>query len=283
MTNTTTTTKLANLINPQVMGPMISQEMEEKMVFADLCEIDYTLQGVAGDTLSLPVYAYIGDATIVAEGESIPITQLSASSTTAQVKKAAKGLELTDEAILSAYGDPVGEAAKQLGQAIANKVDADALAVLETIDEDMTVGDGSGAISADLVADALVNFGQLIEGDKVLIVAPKQLAALRKSEDWIKSTDMGVEVLTSGCVGMIHGCQVMVSARVEEQTTEASAKVYHNFIVKPGALGLCMKREPQIEEDRDIVKKTTVITADEHYVCYLKDESKAIKIIAAAS
>ncbi len=283
MTNTTTTTKLANLINPQVMGPMISQEMEEKMVFADLCEIDYTLQGVAGDTLSLPVYSYIGDATIVAEGESIPITQLSATSTTAQVKKAAKGLELTDEAILSAYGDPVGEAAKQLGQAIANKVDADALAVLETIDEDMTVGDGSDAISADLVADALVNFGQLIDGDKVLIVAPKQLAALRKSEDWIKSTDMGVEVLTSGCVGMIHGCQVMVSTRVEEQTAEGSTKVYHNFIVKPGALGLCMKREPQIEEDRDIIKKTTVITADEHYVCYLKDESKAIKIIASAS
>ncbi|MGI5824451.1 MAG: N4-gp56 family major capsid protein [Bacillota bacterium] len=276
-----TTTKLANLINPQVMGPMVSQEMEEKMVFADLCEIDYTLQGAAGDTLSLPVYSYIGDATIVAEGESIPITQLSATSTTAQVKKAAKGLELTDEAVLSAYGDPVGEAAKQLGQAIANKVDTDALAVLETIGTDMTEGDGTKAISADLVADALVKFGQLIEGDKVLIVAPKQLAALRKSEDWIKSTDMGVEILTSGCVGMIHGCQVMVSTRVSEQTS-GSSKVYHNFIVKPGALGLCMKREPQIEEDRDIVKKLTVITADEHYVCYLKDESKAIKIITAA-
>lgn len=272
-----TLTKLVNLVNPQVMGPMISQEMEEKMVFADLCEIDYTLQGVAGDTLSLPVYSYIGDATIVAEGESIPITQLSATTATAQVKKAAKGLELTDEAILSGYGDPVGEAAKQLGQAIANKVDIDALAVLETIGEEMTEGTGTVAISSDLVADAMVKFGQLIDGDKVLIVAPQQLAALRKSEDWIKSTDMGVEMLTSGCVGMIHGCQVMVSTRVVEQEGK-----YHNFIVKPGALGLCMKREPQIEEDRDIVKKTTIITADEHYVCYLKDDSKAVKLITSA-
>lgn len=273
-----TVTKLEKLVNPQVMGPMISQEMEEKMVFADLCEIDYTLQGAAGDTLSLPVYSYIGDATIVAEGEAIPITELSATTTAAKVKKAAKGLELTDEAVLSAYGDPIGEAAKQLGQAIANKVDEDALAVLETIGTSMTEGDGSVAISADLVADALVKFGQLIDGDKVLVVAPKQLAALRKSEDWIKSTDMGVEILVSGCVGMIHGCQVMVSTRM----TAGDDGFYHNFIVKPGALGLCMKREPQIEQDRDIIHKTTVITADEHYVCYLKDDSKAIKIIAAA-
>jgi len=43
-----------------------------------------------------------------------------------------------------------------------------------------------------------------------------------------------------------------------------------------------MKREVMVEADRDILKKTNVISADVHYVAYLRDESKAVKIVAKA-
>ena len=274
-------TTLSNLVNPQVMGNLIEKEIEDKMVFTGLCDVDMTLVGSAGDSISLPVYEYIGDAAVVAEGSEITVTQLSATAATAEVKKVAKGIELTDEAVLSAYGDPVGEAAKQLGRAIANKVDEDVMTALSGIEAEMTVGDGTAVISADLVADALVKFGQLVDGEKVLVIAPAQLATLRKSEDWIKATDMGVNALTSGCIGMLHGCQVLVSSKVAQQGDDGQG-TYNNFIVMPGAVGLFMKREPQIEQDRNIVKKTTVITADQHYVAYLKDSSKAVKIVAKA-
>ena len=107
-------TKLTNLMNPEVMGDWVSEHLEKEMKFSPLCRVDFTLAGRAGDTVTVPKYAYIGDAGEVAEGDAITISQLTASSETVTVKKAGNGVELTDEALLSGYGDPLGEAVRQL-------------------------------------------------------------------------------------------------------------------------------------------------------------------------
>jgi len=39
-----------------------------------------------------------------------------------------------------------------------------------------------------------------------------------------------------------------------------------------------MKRAVDVEAERDIVSKTTVLTADQHYGVHLADDSKAVKI-----
>lgn len=83
-----------------------------------------------GDTVTVPAFNYIGDADDVAEGASVTASQLTASSTTFGIKKAMKAVSLTDEAVLSGYGNPVGEATTQLAKAIASKVDSDAMDAL---------------------------------------------------------------------------------------------------------------------------------------------------------
>ena len=50
------------------------------------------------------------------------------------------------------------------------------------------------------------------------------------------------------------------------------------FIIKPGALRLILKRDTLVENDRDILRRVNVLTATKHYVTYLYDASKAIKL-----
>ena len=266
-------TKLTNLMNPEVMGDWVTEHLEKEMKFSPLCRIDLTLAGRAGDTVTVPKYAYIGDASEVTEGGAIPVVQLTASSETVTVKKAGNGVELTDEAVLSGYGDPLGEAGMQLTLSIAGKVDGDVLAALTKIGAEMTYT-ASEPISADVIADALVKLGEKEGGEKVLVVAPAQLAQLRKSEGWLKATDVGAMRLVSGAVGMIHGCQVIVSDKIT-----ASGGNFTNYIVMPGALVLFLKKETEVESQRDIVHKTTVVTADKYYAVYLANESKAVKLV----
>lgn len=267
-------TKLANLIDPEVLAPMIEQKMVDLMKFAPLARLDYTLQGRPGSTITLPSYAYIGDAEDVLEGNDIPIAALTQSSVNVSVKKAGKGVQITDEAVLSGYGDPIGEAIDQLGLSVASKTDNDVLEVLGGIQAPM-IHEATGKLTSDEVANALVKFGEDLDGDKVLLIAPEQLAQLRTTEDWIPATDMGVQALMSGVIGMIWGCQVVISNKIK---LDSMSGKFVNFIVKPGALAIYMKRDTLLETDRDIVNKSTVMTVDKHYVAYLYDASKAIKI-----
>lgn len=55
--STTTGTYLSDLFNPQVIGDMINEKLTDNIVFAPLATIDYTLQGRAGDTVTLPYFA----------------------------------------------------------------------------------------------------------------------------------------------------------------------------------------------------------------------------------
>lgn len=269
-------TKLANLFNPQVVGDLVDKKLVDLMRFAPLAKIDTTLEGRPGSTVVLPSFKYIGDATTIGEGEDIPISKLESSSEEVTIHKIAKGVELTDEAVLSGYGDPAGEAVDQLAISLASQTDNEALSALAAITGTMAHETAtSGVMTADDVADALVKFGEDIEGAKVLLVNPADYANLRKNKDeWLPASEIAAEMIIQGSVGEVQGCQVVVSNKL---TTPNTA-----YIVKPGALAIYLKRNTLVETDRDIIAKSTVMTADKHLAVYLYDASKAIKITKKA-
>ena len=85
-------------------------------------EIDYTLQGQPGTTISVPQYEYIGPAEVVPEADLIPISKLVTDMVTFTIEKLGKGVILTDEDLNSAYGKPREQAIAQIATAIADAV-----------------------------------------------------------------------------------------------------------------------------------------------------------------
>lgn len=263
-------TKLENLVDPEVMGDMISAGLENAIRFAPLARVDNTLVGQPGSTITVPKFKYIQDAEDVPEGTAIDIALLETSTEPFTIKKAGKGVEITDEAMLSGLGNPIGEATRQLQMAIANKVDNDVLTALE---ETTLAADGA-AWDIETISEAIDMFNDEDDEQMALLINSKDASKLRKAlaGDWDRASDLGDNILVSGTYGGILGAQVIRSNKLAEGTA---------YLVKQGALAIYMKRGVALETDRDIVKKTTVITADEHYGVHLYDESKAVKITIA--
>lgn len=283
-------TTIADMIVPEVMADMISAKVEQKVIVSKIAKVDTTLSGQPGNEVTVPQYKYIGDAEDVAEGVAMGTAKLETGSTSFTIKKAGKGVSITDEAVLSGYGDPVGEANKQLAMAITNKIENDVMNVLVTPSEaegdgkvQLIAGDGSTQISYAGVIDAEDLFDEEVSSDKVLYVHPKQMTKLRKDPDFISADKYDGKVTTSGEVGKIGTCKVVRTKKVPLDETGA---YYLNPIVKltndaeteedAPAITIYLKRDTQVEKDREANKGVTNIFTNKHYGVALTNATKVV-------
>lgn len=272
--NTTTGTYLSSLFKPQVVADIIDTKLTDNMVFAPLARIDYTLQGRAGNTVTLPYYSYIGMASAVSEGYDIGIRKLVQSTSSVTIVKYGVAAQLTDEAVLSGYGDPLGEAANQISTSLDDAMDNALLSALagNTASAQNYTGASTGLVPADIPL-ALAKFGEDMDGQKALIVTPDFYAKLVGS-DWVPASEIAADIRIRGAVGMAYGCQVIVSNRL---TTSGNL-----YIVKPGALAVFIKRGTFIETDRDILNESTVIKGSILAAPYLLNPAGMIKLSVGA-
>ena len=273
------TTMIADLINPQVMADMISAKVPNKLVVAPFAKVDTTLTGIPGNTITVPQYAYIGDAVDIAEGIAAETVKLATTSAEVTVKKAMKAVELTDEAVLSGYGNPVGETNNQLAKAIASKVDNDAMDALQTA---QVIYDGTASvIKYTGIVDAIDLFNEEVNTEKVIFVHPKQVTQLRKDSDFISADKYTGDVVMTGEIGKIANCRVVASRKVP-----LADGVYACPIVKlnndaeteedAAALTIYLKRDTNVETDRVSLARKTDISVDKHYAVALTNTAKVV-------
>ncbi|MDO4618457.1 MAG: N4-gp56 family major capsid protein [Clostridia bacterium] len=270
-------TTISELVNPLVMSDMISAKITKKLVVTPFAKVDDSLIGVAGDTIVVPQYAYIGDAEDIAEGIEVGTTKLVTTTTQATIKKAMKAVSLSDEAVLSGYGNPVGETNNQLALSIAAKVDNDAMDALLTAQKNY---DAEGIISYDGIVDAIDLFEEETNSPKVIFVHPKQLTQLRHDPDFISSDKYSAETVMTGEVGMIANARIVPSKKVPLVSGN-----YVNPIVQleteensdeAAALTVYLKRDTNVETERQSLKRVTDISVDKFYTVVLSNSAKVV-------
>lgn len=252
-------TTTSNVIVPEVLSAMIAAEIPGALAIAgsDAVTVLDNLRGGPGNTIKIPRWGAIGDFTVVAEGDAMPVVNLAATAATATVKKYARGVEVTDEALLASYDDPLKEVARQMARYIAFAADRELVTAAEITTLSHTA---SATITLNDIVDAIAKWSDATADVSALVVHPKVYADLQKLSEFKTLTQKADSVLERGVVGSVYGVPVRVSRHITKIT--GTPDTYRNLLLKRSALGLWYQRQVGIETERDTIKRTTVITGD---------------------
>jgi N4-gp56 family major capsid protein len=274
---------MAQMINPEVMGDMINAKIEALAKITPYAKVDTTLQGVPGDTKTVPSWNYIGDAEDVAEGAEVGLSQMTAASTTFTIKKAMKAVGITQEAINSGLGNPVGQAEHQLAKAIVGKVDNDVLAAALTA---TNVHNTEAVIGYAGIVDAVSKFEDEEDGiEKVMFISPKQEATLLKDPDFLSADKFQAGVAVNGAIGKIAGCWVKKSNKIKVKSgvytcpiiklEPDSAETEYTEDELP-ALTIFLKKDTSVDHEWFPKKQQHDITAAKYYGVALTNAAKVV-------
>jgi N4-gp56 family major capsid protein len=280
-------TTAANLIVPEVWGDLAQARFEGavRVLNSGAVMTDDTLVGQPGDRINFPRWGRLGELDDLAEAVPMVPEAMTQSSSEAVIKEAGKAVELTDKALLTGLGDPRDEAQRQFGILAARKVDGDLIAQAQA-DETAAGGGqpyrftapaGATALSWGVVNEAIGMFGDEWDPAEMagLFINSAQRTQVWNDDQFADASRIGgASVVRTGQIGEIAGLPVFVTNRL------AAGKF---LIMKRNALGALYKRRPIVETDRDILKRTTVITTNVHYaVKRLDDKGVVVGTLATA-
>lgn len=250
--------------------------LSTKINARSMMTIDDSLVGTAGMVKTINTYTYTGTAEEVAAGAGNTsrgsIAYVGKDYTVKMVQQAFDYLDedfMKDNVI-------VDMGIQGATSVMSNKMTSDFYSALATANsgtelvQKVTFPKGK-EISYDAIVDAISALNVEDESGVFVIIPNAWKAALRKDADY-KAARMG-EVVYNGQVGTIAGIPVVA-------TKALTGKAY---VLTKEAVTLFLKKDVEVEQDRDADKRKNSIYLRDCYVCALTDATKACKIVEAAS
>ncbi|MGI5350214.1 N4-gp56 family major capsid protein [Streptomyces sp. CA-250714] len=279
-------TKAANLIVPEVWADMAQAKFAGavRVGGSSAVMVDSTLVGQPGDSINFPKWGALGELDELTEAVAMSTAVMGQTSSKATIKEAGKAVEISDNAMLNALGDPRSEAQRQFGILAARKVDADLIG--QAAADETAQGGGNPyrytatetALSWGVINHAAALFGDEFDPSEFagLFINSAQRTQVWDDAQFTDAAKLGTSIpVTTGTIGAIAGMPVIVTDRVTAGTF---------LLLKQNSLGLLYKRRPIVEHDRDILKRTNVITTNMHYaVKRLDDKGVCVGTLATGA
>lgn len=257
--------------------------LSTKLNHRSLMTIDAELQGSEGMTKTINTYTYTGEAEILGVGVGSTAGKRGSVSYVGKdytVQCVQEAFDYFDEDFMkdsNVVDMGVNGATDVMTNFLTSKF-YEALATQQSGQElvGKTEFAKGGAISYDTVVDAIADMKVEDESKLVLVLPTDWKADIRKDSDY-KAAQLG-EVIYNGQVGTIAGIPV-VCTKILNAAGGNKAKAY---LLTPEAVTLFIKKNVEVEQDRDKDKRLNSIYLREYYICALTDATKARKIVEAA-
>ena len=268
---------MANTIFPnRVIEAKAKDILTTQINARSMMTIDTSLTQNAGMVKTINTYTYTGAAEEVAAGSGNSTRgSIAYVGKDYTVKMVQQAFDYLDEDFMK---DPVivDFGIKGATSVMTNKMTSDFYAALATkngaseLVKGITFAKGK-ALSYDVIVDAISELN-LEDESKIFIVIPNAWkASLRKDADY-QSAQMG-EVIYNGQVGTVCGIPVIATKALTDKA----------YVMTNEAVTLFLKKDVEVEQDRDADKRKNSVYLRDCYVCALTDATKACKITEATA
>ena len=268
---------MANTVYPNKVIEAKAKDILTTQINArSMMTIDTSLTQNAGMVRTINTYTYTGSAEEVSAGSGNSTRgSISYVGNDYTVKMVQQAFDYLDEDFMK---DPVivDYGIKGATSVMTNKMTSDFYSALATksgateLVKGITFAKGK-ALSYDVIVDAISELN-LEDESKIFIVIPNAWkASLRKDADY-KSAQMG-EVIYNGQVGTICGIPVIATKALTNKA----------YVMTNEAVTLFLKKDVEVEQDRDADKRKNSVYLRDCYVCALTDATKACRITEATA
>ena len=230
-----------------------------------LMTIDTSLAQEAGMTKTINVYTYSGTAEEVGVGEgNTNRGSISYVGTDYTVKMVQQAFDYQDEDFMK-DNTIVDNGVKGATQVMTNKLTADFFAECAKA----SLSAPASSFGYEAIVDGIAELN-IEDESKIFVVIPNAWKAdLRKDEDY-KSAQLG-QVIYNGQVGTICGIPVIATKALTDTA----------YVMTAEAVKLFMKKDVEVEQDRDKDTRTNSVYLRTAYICALVDATKICKVTIA--
>lgn len=227
-----------------------------------LMTIDTELAESEGMTKTINVYTYSGTAEELAAGEANTNRgSISYVGTDYTVKRVQQVFDYLDQDFMK-DNSIVDNMLKGANQVMVNKMTADFIGEV-----------GKASISSpfttfgyEAIVDGISALNIEDESQVFVVIPNAWKAQIRKDADY-KTARMG-EVIYNGQVGTVAGIPVIATKAL----TDAA------YVMTKEAVKLFMKKDVEVEQDRDVERKKNTVVLTTYYICALADATKIAKL-----